>query len=208
MKLKSAFVFLTSTSVGWVFDFIYLFVIVSLIFPKAGLAKEKKLSSHALALKNSISLIKTDRGSEFATVFPKDKKEFVELCDSPSFDQLYDCDQVINVGVKKVLRKSPLILGPKIANLASEVEFGADAPNYLQSAWAEFCQNSPKEFVTSILQLEPAKQKLALLFLTKGIEKDTNAKLDACIKSLVAAKFDTVAKLAKTVRLKNPIDQH
>lgn len=184
---------------------IYLFAIAALIFPKLGLAEEKHLSSHALALKDSIRLIKTDSGSEFATVFPGDKKKFVELCDTPK-QELYDCDQVINVGVKKVLRKSPSILGPKIANLASEVDFGADAPNYLQSAWAEFCQNSPKDFATSILQLEPAKQKLALLFLTKGIEKDTNSKLDKCVKSLTTAKLDTVAKIAESVRLEKPID--
>ncbi len=81
--------------------FTYFFTLISLLFTKASPAKEKVLSSHALALKNSISLMKTDQGFKFAAVFPKNKKEFVELRDSPSFDQLYDCDQIINVGVKE-----------------------------------------------------------------------------------------------------------
>lgn len=184
---------------------IFLLTIALLIFPKLSHGEEKQLSPQALGLKNSINLIRTDNGSEFATVFPKDKMKFVELCDTPN-KELYDCDQVINIGVKKVLRSLPSILGPKIANLASEIEFGADAPNYLQRVWAEFCQNSPKDFANSILQLDPAKQKLALLFLTKGIEKDTNSKLDNCAKSLKTAKLDAVAKIAEGVRLEKPID--
>ena len=186
-----------------------LIFILSYIFTTHTMAasiKDANLSPRSLALRNSIALISSDGGAEFSNAFPKDKKEFIEICDSPKFDQLYDCSKVIDVGVRKVLKKSPLLLSIKIANLAAEVDFGADAPNYLQRVWAEFCQDNPKEFAFSVLKLEYSKQITALKYLTKGIEKDSNAKLDKCIMSLTSVKLDKVAGIAKSARLKKTTD--
>ena len=186
-----------------------LIFILSHIFTTPSMAasiKDANLSPQSLTLRNSIAFISSDGGAEFSNAFPKDKKEFIEICDSPKFDQLYDCSKVIDVGVKKVLKKSPSLLSLKIANLAAEVDFGADAPNYLQRVWAEFCQDNPKEFASSVLKLEHGKQITALQYLTKGIEKDSNAKLDKCIRSLTSVKLDKVAGIAKSARLKKTTD--
>lgn len=186
-----------------------IFILSSYVFAiqsNAASADEAKLTPQALTLRNSVALIGSDGGAEFSNAFPKNKKEFIEICDSPKFDQLYDCSKVINVGVKKVLQKSPSLLSAKVANLAAEVDFGADAPNYLQSVWTEFCQKNPKEFASSILKLESGKQTAALRYLTKGIEQDNNVKLDKCIKSLSSAKLDKVANIAKSVRFKKSSD--
>ena len=121
-----------------------LFILVLLIAVSiVSSAEDKKLSKQSARLKDAMKNIDSDQGRSFSKWFPKDKTEFNRVCNSSKFDELYDCHGIIQDGAKKVIQSFPRVLGPKIALITSELNFDADAPNYLQGVWVEFCTTNP-----------------------------------------------------------------
>jgi hypothetical protein len=171
-------------------------------------AEKAKLTEQSAQLKSALSRIDSGGAADFAKWFPKNRKEFDETCNSPKFDQLYDCHEVFSIGVARALPVTPGELGPKLAKLASEVSYSADAPNYLQRAWNKFCLDNPKAFHESARKLGVAAQNRAFRYMTDGIEADDNADLEACAESLKKAGFGKMADQVRKNRVKEGGSHH
>ena len=170
----------------------FIFVSAAMVF--AAGVQEKKLSPQSQKIRGAIDAM-TSAESAFLDAFPKSKAEFIKICHSAKFDELYDCHELFHPHVEKLLISQPSRMGKILAGVASTLSYDADGPNYLQHLWSGFCISNTKEFVASIEAIEAGD--LALKYLNEFLHHPDNQKIEPCISALHENGFSNWAVRAK-----------
>jgi len=164
--------------------------------------KTKNLSEESTQLLKAMNN-KTKKGNLlFLKKFPKDLKSFTKTCNSPKFNELYDCHLQI-AHLTTLSKKYPQQVGDILASLASVVKFDADAPNHLKEAWLGFCNTYPKFFSESVNKLPLPRQNKSLSYVSAYLY-NPNSSYKRCQKNLIKAGYKDIANKLEIHKYKKP----
>ncbi len=170
-----------------------LFLVPFFVYASEG----KKLSVQSRMLLEALKEMPGKGDITFLSTFPDTKKEFIKICHSPKFDELYDCNKLFYPHIDRLITSHPLRVGEILAGLASSIKYDADAPSYLQDAWLKLCLRKPGYFVKSLEKLKSKKrQNLALKYLNESLHHPRN-QISKCIDVLKKHHHGKWVELAK-----------
>ena len=135
-------------------------------------SKAESLTEDAALLKQAydeLQLRKRDgeRQLKFVRAFPRRARDFNRLFNSPSQDQLWDGSRYI-FELEQLAQSQPNETFGLMLQLASELKWAPDAPNYLQFVLMKMAIDNPFAFADQFAQLTETQRSGVVNFLAKS----------------------------------------